>query len=52
MTVQELIDALNAVEDKSLDVVFPCYFWYLPLLFGQFTSLPYRSLVSILFLQR
>ncbi len=23
MTVQELIDALNAVEDKSLDVVFP-----------------------------
>jgi hypothetical protein len=23
MTVQELIDALNAVKDKSLDVVFP-----------------------------
>lgn len=23
MTIQELIDALNAVEDKSLDVVFP-----------------------------
>lgn len=23
MTVQELIDALNTVEDKSLDVVFP-----------------------------